>query len=136
MIPGIQEPLENEPLVVRETPKTHEPWKTFSLIASVPPGVNSEPFASGNWCKHAITWTMTYQSGEKTNSMWKSVKYFSTLPNGWIPENHVVFFTQFMSSLGEKWLHVCNQADDHLSQRVSYKKYSVQGSVMLTLMYA
>lgn len=98
MIPGIQEPLENEPLMVRETPKTHEPWKAFSLIASVPPDVNSEPFASGHWCKHAITWTMTYESGEKTN--WKSVKYFSTLPNAWIPENHVVFFHPVHIQLG------------------------------------
>lgn len=50
---------------------------------------------------------------------WKPIDHFSTLPYGWIPDNEVEFFTQFMQFLQERWLELGRLAEEHLYAHVS-----------------
>ncbi|KAF2997583.1 hypothetical protein E8E13_002417 [Curvularia kusanoi] len=39
------------------------------------------------------------------------------LPNGWIPEDVVDFFQQFMRYLRWRWIEICDSADEHMSHQ-------------------
>lgn len=51
---------------------------------------------------------------------WKSLDHFSMMPFGWIPDDGVEFFKQFIPYLEERWLRLCDLAKDHLAARVSW----------------
>lgn len=53
-------------------------------------------------------------------SPWKSINHFSALPYGWIPDDSVEFFTQFIFNLERRWLDSCDLAKEHLATCVSY----------------
>jgi len=47
---------------------------------------------------------------------WESIGHFSMLPYGWIPDDGVDFFTQFMLYLKGRWLELCDFAEEHLTE--------------------
>lgn len=50
---------------------------------------------------------------------WRSVDHYSMLPNGWIPDDGNDFFQQIILHLEERWIRVCDTADEHLKISVS-----------------
>lgn len=112
-------------LFSEETKKDNQEWTTFTLVARAPPGEpkRNEKFSDSEaWEKLAITWTMVPLRSSHRTSGWISVDHFSMLQNGWIPKDNVEFVTHFVSSLNEKWFHLCDRADEHLARRVSQCK--------------
>jgi hypothetical protein len=72
-----------------------------------------------------IRWTVARKanSGPGVNSnstgqSWQSVTHFSTLPNGWIPDGGVDFVKQFLDQLRVKWLRLCEDGENLLSDSV------------------
>jgi hypothetical protein len=58
-----------------------------------------------------IAWVVTkqpYTSSRRTQG-WKSVTFFSSLPNGWIPDDGVDFFGQLLDHLRTKWVESCEE---------------------------
>ncbi|KAF2188018.1 hypothetical protein K469DRAFT_567803, partial [Zopfia rhizophila CBS 207.26] len=68
-----------------------------------------------DWGKCGITWTMVSSANPNKESSWRSTDHFSMLPYGWIPEDGVDFFTQFILHLKDRWLKLCNLAEEHLT---------------------
>jgi len=54
----------------------------------------------------------------RTGKSWQSATYFSTLPNGCIPDDGVDFFKQFLDHLRTRWLQICQQGEELLSDSV------------------
>lgn len=71
------------------------------------------------WEECQIVWT-TADFDPHTISTQKTKDHFSMLPNGWIPDNGLDFFTQLVVYLTEKWLNVCKEGEEHLSERVRF----------------
>ncbi|KAF2800332.1 hypothetical protein K505DRAFT_228981, partial [Melanomma pulvis-pyrius CBS 109.77] len=69
------------------------------------------------WGKCGIAWTMVSPTRPTDGSCWKSIDHFSTLSYGWIPDNGADFFTLFVQTLKEKWLTLCELAEERLSKR-------------------
>lgn len=67
--------------------------------------------------KYRIAWKMIPSASSRR---WKPVAYFSTLPYGWIPCDEVGLFKQFIVCIKERWSRICQQAEEHLSERVRY----------------
>jgi hypothetical protein len=102
--------------------QTNGPGISFSVAAWFPArqGLESQKqFKMPNWGESRITWTMMPPANPSSRSTWKSRDHFSTLPYGWIPDDGVDFFTQFILCLKERWLKLCDLAEKHLSDRVS-----------------
>ncbi|KAF2181531.1 hypothetical protein K469DRAFT_589019 [Zopfia rhizophila CBS 207.26] len=53
----------------------------------------------------------------KDGPRWKSIDHFSMLPYGWIPDDSIDFFTQFIRNLKRRWLKLCDLAEEHISKR-------------------
>lgn len=51
---------------------------------------------------------------------WNTVVYISTLPNGWIPQDGVDMFHQFLVHLQSQWLELCHKLDNNLAKRVKH----------------
>jgi hypothetical protein len=66
-----------------------------------------------------IAWTIIPPSNPKIRP-WQSVDHYSTLPNGWIPDDGIDFFEQITLHLEERWISVCDAADEHLKKSVSF----------------
>ncbi|PTB39227.1 hypothetical protein M441DRAFT_70368 [Trichoderma asperellum CBS 433.97] len=64
---------------------------------------------------YRIAWKMNRST--KPGSPWVSTVYFSTLPNGWMPENDLDLFQQFIFCVKETWLKLCQQLEIRLSSR-------------------
>jgi hypothetical protein len=47
------------------------------------------------------------------------------MPFGWIPDDGVDFFKQFILYLKERWLRLCDLAKDHLAARVSWAELAL-----------
>ena len=69
-----------------------------------------------------IRWTVTKKANpgpatgsSRTGKTWQSLTHFSTLSNGWIPDDGVDFFKQFLDHLRAKWLQICQEAEELLS---------------------
>jgi hypothetical protein len=71
----------------------------------------------GGKCR--IAWKMIRSADLKSNRR-KPIVYFSTLPYGWIPSDEIDLFKQFIVCIKGRWLMLCQQAEEHLSERVSY----------------
>lgn len=71
----------------------------------------------GNQCR--IAWNIL-RPVDPERSPWRSTVYFSTLPYGWIPDDGIHFFNLFIVYLKGRWVDLCQQAEEHLSTRVSY----------------
>jgi len=69
----------------------------------------------GGKCR--IAWKMIPSASSRR---WKPIAYFSTLPYGWIPCDEVDLFKQFIACIKERWSRLCQQAEEHLSERVRY----------------
>jgi ankyrin repeat protein len=72
-----------------------------------------------SWGECRIAWTMLPLMEGRNGARWRLVDYVSMLPYGWIPDDGIDFFVQFLQHLERKWLQLCHLADEHLSQRVS-----------------
>lgn len=70
-----------------------------------------------------IMWR-SMQSGN-SSSLWTTVIYFSTLPYGWIPEDGVDIFRQFLIYIKTQWLELCHKLDEHLAKRVNFFFYTL-----------
>jgi hypothetical protein len=68
--------------------------------------------------KFRIAWKIIRPTYPK-NDPWWPIVYFSMLPYGWIPNDGIDFFKQFMLHLEERWLKLCQQAEEHLTKSVS-----------------
>jgi hypothetical protein len=66
---------------------------------------------------YRIAWKMNRST--KPGSPWTPAIYFSTLPNGWLPENNLDLFTQFIFYVKASWLKLCQELETYLSNRVS-----------------
>jgi hypothetical protein len=75
-----------------------------------------------DWDICRISWIMIPCSGPNGVRYWKSLDHFSMMPFGWIPDDGVDFFKQFILYLQERWLRLCVLAKDHLTVRVSWAK--------------
>lgn len=67
-----------------------------------------------------IKWIVIKQRDRdsRTGESWKSVSHFSTLPNGWIPDDGVDFFKQFLGELQAMWLRNCGRGEKVLVESV------------------
>jgi ankyrin repeat protein len=71
------------------------------------------------WDTSRIAWTMMTYSNPNGDRCWKSINHFSMMPYGWIPDDGLDFFKQFLLYLKERWSNLCDLAEDHLTIRVS-----------------
>jgi hypothetical protein len=71
------------------------------------------------WDTSRIAWTMMTYSNPNGDRYWKSINHFSMMPYGWIPDDGLDFFKQFLLYLKERWSNLCDLAEDHLTVRVS-----------------
>lgn len=53
------------------------------------------------------------------SNAWAPMVYFSTLPNGWMPENELDLLKQFIFLVRKDWISFCAQFEKYLSDRVS-----------------
>lgn len=98
------------------------PTVLFSVAALVPLEPHQHDgdyFSTSNWNTNQITWTMSPCANRQDGRRWASIDHFNMLPNGWIPDDNVESFVQFMSNVCSKWRILCDRADVHLSERVS-----------------
>lgn len=70
-----------------------------------------------SWNMCAIAWTITPPAKASDGPSWKSVAHISSLPYGWIPDDGADFFQQLMLHLKNRWLKLCNLAEDHMSNQ-------------------
>jgi hypothetical protein len=70
------------------------------------------------WVKRAIAWTMIPPKNPSGGPS-KSINHLSTLPDGWIPDDGVDFFKQFILCLKDRWFTECNLAEGDQAKRVS-----------------
>jgi hypothetical protein len=83
------------------------------------PSEDQEEFSVSHWEKCGAAWTVVRPSDPKDGSYWRSTNHYGTLPYGWIPDDSATFFALFIRNLEEKWLVLCNSAEEHLFKRVS-----------------
>lgn len=60
----------------------------------------------------------------KSNPIFRTEDFRSTLDIGWIPESGLDFFTLFVEDLHKKWKDLMERADSHLVNYVSNIRYS------------
>jgi hypothetical protein len=84
-----------------------------------PQVLGNQQYFNIKWDECGISWTMMPLAISESEPRWKSIDHFSMLPYGWIPDDGVDFFGQFIRNLGGRWLSLCDSADEHLSRRVS-----------------
>jgi hypothetical protein len=78
---------------------------------------NEKPFGIPEYEEIGIAWTMERDTNDEER--WVSTDYYSTLPNIWIPDGGADFFQQLMLNLKERWLELCSNGDQHLTNSVS-----------------
>ncbi len=59
------------------------------------------------------------QPTNPSDGSWKSINHFSMLPHGWMPDDGVDFFKQFVLCLKDAWFTECNLAEEDLTTQVS-----------------
>ena len=65
-----------------------------------------------------IAWTIVAPAAPN-NQPWASIDHYSLLPYGWIPNDGIEFFMQFMLCLKGRWLELCESGEKTLDQSVS-----------------
>ena len=86
-----------------------------------------------DWRECGIAWTLSLPTKQVDGPHWKTRAYLSMLPYGWIPEDGLDFFQQFVDNLKQKWLKLCDLAEEHLSKRVEWTRIgSSRGRATLT----
>ncbi|KAK4233010.1 hypothetical protein C8A03DRAFT_19825 [Achaetomium macrosporum] len=88
---------------------------SFSLSIPVEQYPTSKHFSIPDGRKCRIAWKIIRPTHSR-NDPWRPIVYFSMLPNGWIPHDGIDFFKQFIVYLKERWLELCRQAEEHLTQ--------------------
>ncbi|KAF2968612.1 hypothetical protein GQX73_g4996 [Xylaria multiplex] len=83
---------------------------------------NSNPLDRSKW---SIAWRIIRSTNPNILPP-RSPVYFSMLPYGWIPNDGVDFFKQFIEHLRGLWLDLCQRAEKDLSQR-RLEQLSLQG---------
>ncbi|KAJ2986733.1 hypothetical protein NUW58_g4888 [Xylaria curta] len=76
---------------------------------------SSKHFSMPEGVKCRIAWKIIRPT-DPNNEPWRPIAYFSMLPNGWIPNDGLDFFKQFLFHLCGIWLELCQQADKHLTE--------------------
>jgi hypothetical protein len=67
----------------------------------------------------SIGWTVSQEKDTDGKLCWKTTDHFSMLPHGWIPEDGVDFFHQFLLHLKDSWQGLCDRAHERLFKLVS-----------------
>ncbi|UKZ74918.1 hypothetical protein TrVFT333_002588 [Trichoderma virens FT-333] len=88
---------------------------SVSLWLSIENYLTSSSSTSSAANTYRIAWKMIRST--KPGSPWTSTVYFSTLPNGWMPENEMDLFKQFIFYVKGNWLRLCQHFETHLSKR-------------------
>ncbi|KAI1126704.1 ankyrin repeat-containing domain protein [Nemania abortiva] len=70
---------------------------------------------SPSWSKSRIAWKIMRPTNPRKGP-WRPTVYFSMLPYGWIPDDGIDFFKQFIAYLKEIWLELCRQAEKDLNK--------------------
>ncbi|KAF4441559.1 ankyrin, partial [Fusarium albosuccineum] len=68
------------------------------------------------WEGCGVAWIMTAPSHD-AGPGWTMKEHFSTLPDGWIPDDGIDFFQQLVVHLTKGWSNLCHQTEGHLSHR-------------------
>jgi hypothetical protein len=92
------------------------------------------PGRQNRWITRAIAWTMI-QPTNGSNGPWESRNHFSMLPYGWIPDDGVDFFKQFVRCLKDMWCEECDSAEKVLAERVSPILTTLNLSALTLLIY-
>ncbi|KAA8641770.1 uncharacterized protein ATNIH1004_010709 [Aspergillus tanneri] len=117
-IPGSKEPLVPNKLHVSLPRKEAEGdfAVSVSLLFPAEQGSSGKYFSVPTGGKSRIAWKIRRPTNPKSEA-WRPIVYFSTLPYGWIPSDGMDLFKQFIVHLKERWLGLCQQAEEHLSER-------------------
>jgi len=93
----------------------------FSVAVSFPIGEapKHEPFRMSKVEKNIITWSISPLGKSGGKQYRKVVDYFSTLPDGCIPDHDIGFFKHFLLHLKGNWLKLCDLGKQHLTNCVS-----------------
>lgn len=94
----------------------------FSVSSWFPAGQDSpqqqQYFNMPDWGESRIAWTIISPASPQSRP-WESIDHYSTLPNGWIPDDGIDFFHHFILHMEQTWMKLCDAADEHLKQSVS-----------------
>jgi hypothetical protein len=93
---------------------------SFCVSISFPAEQDAFPgrFKMPEWGEFRIAWTII-PPASANNMPWKSIDHYSMLPYGWIPNDGIDFFIQFILYLKERWLKLCDLGEKHLNESVS-----------------
>jgi ankyrin repeat protein len=75
-----------------------------------------------SWDICVIAWTIIPPTKATDGPNWNSVAHISMLPYGWIPNDGADFLQQFILYLKERWLKLCDLAEEHMSSQVRYTR--------------
>ncbi|KAI0118811.1 ankyrin repeat-containing domain protein [Nemania sp. FL0031] len=67
----------------------------------------------GGKCR--IAWKII-QPANPSKDPWKPIVYFNMLPHGWIPDDDIDFFNQFVVHLKVTWLNLCERVEKGLNK--------------------
>ncbi|KAL7935803.1 hypothetical protein V8C35DRAFT_262360 [Trichoderma chlorosporum] len=100
---------------------------SFSFRLSVSQYINDQSSSFGDFKASRIAWRAIRPI--RPGSPWPSIVYFSTLPYGWIPDDGMHFFEQFVTHINAQWLELCRQFGEYLSnKRLEQLKSKGEGS--------
>ncbi|KAK3295306.1 ankyrin repeat-containing domain protein [Chaetomium fimeti] len=108
------------PITFSKLPSGGVKCTVLLLVAAVAP-LLTDPASRSAMLEHEvmmIEWIVMKQPdmSSRTGESWKSVSHFSTLPNGWIPDDGVDFFKQLLGELQAMWLRTCGQGEKVLTE--------------------
>ncbi|OAF62704.2 hypothetical protein VC83_01210 [Pseudogymnoascus destructans] len=90
----------------------------FCVAVCFPPrhGADQKHGNMPAWNKRAIAWTMIPPK-DPSDGPSKMINHLSTLPYGWIPDDGVDFFKQFIICLKDRWVVGCDLVEGDLAKR-------------------
>ncbi|KAJ4129487.1 hypothetical protein NW765_016360 [Fusarium oxysporum] len=69
------------------------------------------------WEGCGVGWTLDdLEKSSGSPQKTKDYQYYSMLQDGWIPDDGIELFQQFLVHLTRRWLDLCDQFEDHLSR--------------------
>ncbi|KAL6814892.1 hypothetical protein J3E69DRAFT_346257 [Trichoderma sp. SZMC 28015] len=87
---------------------------SISLLLCLDESIIGQPSSLNDIRVNNISWRATLP--RNPGSMSPSMIYFSTLPFGWIPDDAMDFFQQFMTHIEAQWSEVCSTFGESLSE--------------------
>ncbi len=126
LIPGSEDNLQRDKLQIFHKKQTDGLAISFSAavwFSAIPIQENQKNFNIPDWGECRIAWTMGPSTDPNGRPSWNSIDHFSMMLYGWIPDDGFDLFTQFILYLKkERWLKICDLAEEHLAKCVSRLK--------------